>query len=562
MAMTFLDRVNYLVSAVRAQSPSLDTSPISPIRVLINAVAEMGTQADLAEDRSYSWDISNKNGRDLDNFVEVFGFTRIPAIHASGFVTIRFGFNTTRDYVLPKGSRFYSGRQGNRGFYSYISSEQIGIPRLSSSVSVPVHAEVPGSAYNARPGDIGLLDFNLEQVTGVNNDKAMTGGREEESDEDLRRRFRATLFRNNLGNESWYRSIAERHPNVVSTQVIRPSQETEEHLKVIKNKATSTEDSLKYTFPGTFSVYIPRLDIFLEENKDYLVLIDNDTPSPPVIELIDTNHQEGESINVKYRYSSNVSRNNPLTGNMHYLDLYVAGNQPSTFIDYSVWPTSQTFGSGTINETTHPGGTLGKNYYVFTRQPVVEVPREVIVRGRRYFKNKDYTLVKDRTVNGDSTRARDILQWNTTLPIGEPAPNFHFSYFHDSVVSSIQDAIDQPDMHTAVDDVLVHSANIIPFSFDFVVEWERGISNDQGLEDALQSHLAEIAMGSKLRIGPLMRKLQNVSRVAAIFIGEKGITSTQNIRGRNTWKFDVPLPDGSIPRLENLTITTTASNIY
>ncbi len=562
MAMSFKDRVEYLISAVRAQNAALDTSPVSPIRVLINAVAEMGAQADLAVDRSYNWDISTKSGRDLDNFVELFGFSRIPAKHARGFVTLKFAINTTRDYILPRGTVFVSGTGLNRGRYRYISSEQIGIPRFSSYVNVPIQAEIPGSTYNVRSGEIGIMNFSLEQLVNVINENPITGGEDQETDTDLRNRFRANLFRNNLGNESWYKSIAERHPNVVSTQVIRPSQETEEHLKIVNNKANSVEDSLKYTFPGTFSVYLPRTNEFLEENKDYIVLIDNDTPLPPSIEFIGNRHQDGDSVTIRYRYSSTVSRNNPLTGNMHYLDLYVAGNQPASFIDFSVWPNDKIFGNGTVNESTHPDGILGKQYYVFTRQPVVDVPSEMTVRGKKYFRNRDYILVKDKTVNGNSTRAKDILIWKTILPIGEPVPSFHFPYFHDAIVSTIQEGIDLPDMHTAVDDVLVHSANIIPFDFDLVIEWERGIENAAAVEDEIKRHLSTIAMGSRIRIGPLMRSLQNVNRVAAVFIGEKCITSSVNIRGRNTWKFDIPLPDGSVPRLNNVTITTTASNIY
>lgn len=560
--MTFRERVEYLIGAVRAQDHSLDTSPASPLRVLINANAEAGAQADLAVERVYSWDISSKNGRDLDNFVEVFGFTRIPAIHARGFVTLKFATNTTRDYIIPKGIRFYSGRQGTSGFYSYLSSEQIGIPRYSSYVNVPIQAEFPGAAHNARPGEIGIMDYSVEQLVNVINESSITGGKGEESDEELRSRFRATLFRNNLGNEAWYKSIAERHPNVVSTQVIRPSQEVEEHLKIINNKVSCTEDSLTYTFPGTFSVYLPRIDEWLEENKDYIVVIDNDTPIPPVVEFIGTKHKEGDSVRIRYRYNSSVSRNNPITGSMHYLDIFVAGNQPSSFIDYSTWPTDQVFGAGTVNEITHPDGSMGKSYYVFTRQPVLDVPNEISVRGRSYFKNRDYVLVKDKTVNGNSTRAKDILMWKTTLPFGEPVPAFHMPYFHDSVVSTIQDTLELPDMHTAVDDVLVHSANVIPFSIDLVVEWERGIPNDEGLDSAIRNHFSSISMGSKIRIGPLMKTLHEVNRVAAVFMGDSGISSETTIRGRNNWKFDVPLPDGSIPSLNNLKISTTASNVY
>ena len=563
MAMTFKERVEYLISAIRVQDPAIDTSEPSPVRNIINAVAEMGAQADVAYDRSLEWDVSKLSGRDLDNHVELYGFSRIPAKHASGFVTLGFGINTTRDYILPKGTKFHSSARDERGLYTYVSTEAIGIPRYTAYISVPVRSEFPGAIYNARPGEVRVIDYQLEQLTKVLNEKPITGGKREESDEELRSRFRTQLFRNNLGNESWYRSIAERHSNVVGTQIIKPSQETEEHLKIVQGKAQCTEDSLIFTYPSTFSVYLPRTQEWLEENKDFIVIIDNNTPHPPTVEFTGNKHVEGDSITVRYRYCSSKSRNNPLTNYMHYLYLYVVGNNPAYYLDSSQWPSDQVFGVGSVNEFTHPGGLIGLPYHIFTRQPVVEVPNEVIVRGRSYLINRDYVLVKDKTINADSTRAKDVLLWKTNLPFsGEGVPAFRFPYYHESVVSDIQEIIDSPDMHTAVDDVLVHAATRIPFNVDIIIEWEKGIDDTAILRETIEEHFASIPMGTKIRIGPFLRAISQLTRVAAVFLDEKGIHSETTIRGKNSWKFDVPLPDGSVPYLDQLNITTTASNLY
>jgi hypothetical protein len=563
MAMTFKERVEYLISALRVQDPGLDTTDPSPIRVLINAVAEMGAQADVAYDKSLEWDVSKKSGRDLDNFVELFGFTRLPAKYASGFVTLGFGLNTTRDYILPKGTIFQSVRRGGGIFNTYVSTETIGIPRYTANINVPIRAEFPGALYNARAGEVRVLNYDLEQLSKVLNEKPIIGGKREESDEELRDRFRAQLFRNNLGNESWYKSIADRHTNVSSTQIIKPSQETEEHLKIVNSKVQCMEDSLIFTYPNTFSIYLPRTQTWLEEVKDFIVIIDNETPAPPVIEFIGNAHQEGDSVTVRYRYCSSKSRNNPRTNYMHYLDIYVMGQQPTYYLDFAQWPSDQTFGVGSINEVTHPDGLIGLPYHVFTRQPVVEVPTEVVVRGRNYLLNRDYVMVKDRSINADSTRAKDILLWKTNLPFsGEGVPAFRFPYFHEAVVSDIQTIIDAPDMHTAVDDVLVHAATRIPFNVNLTIEWERGIEDQQGLREVIEEHFMTIPMGSRIRIGPFIRAISQMNRVAAVFLGEGGISSPVTIRGKNAWKYDVPLPDGSIPILDQLTVTSTASNLY
>jgi hypothetical protein len=560
--MEFRERVNYIISALRVQNSALDTSPLSPIRILIDAVAEMGAQADVAIDRAYDWDISKKRGRDLDTFADNFGFQRLPAKHSSGFVTLTFSYNTTKDYVIPKGTKLTSIRRNAKGPYTYLTAETVGIPRYTAFQTIPIVAEFPGASYNARPGEIRTLDFKVEQLVNVINEDSVTGGKPSENDEEFRNRFRTTIFRSNLGNESWYRSIALRHPRVSSTQLIQPSQEVQEHLKIVDNAVQCQEDSLIFTYPETFSVYLPRTSMWLEENRDFITIVDNDTPLAPRVEFVGSAHQEGESVTVRYRYCSSKSRNNPRTNNMHYLDMYVMGNSPTTVTDLSTWPANQVFGSGSISGETHPDGVVGLPYYVFTRQPVMEVPKEVVVQGRNYFVNKDYILVKDKSVNSDSTRAKDILMWKTNLPAGEPTPTFHMPYFHESVVSEIQNTVDAPDMHTAVDDVLVHAANKISFDLDVVVEWERGVPNDEFLRRAIMEYFAQVPMGSKIRIGPLMRAMTQVSRLAAVFLGEKGITSNMVIRGKQAWKYDVPLPDGSVPILNELNITTTASNLY
>lgn len=560
--MEFIERVQYLISAIRVQDPSLDTSPVSPVRVLINAVAEMGAQADTAVDRAYNWDISSKSGRDLDNFVDTFGFSRLPAKHALGFVTLVFSSNITKDYVIPAGTRLYSTKRGPNGNYTYQTVETVGIPRYTAYQTIQVASEFAGASYNARAGEIRSIDFDIEQLIQVLNEEPITGGKREETDEELRLRFRSELFRSNLGNPSWYRNIALRHPRVSATQLIATSQEVEEHLKIVRGRAQCQEDSLIFTYPDSFSVFLPKNNKWLEENKDYIIILDNDDPKPPALEFIGTEYSEGDIVTVRYRYCSSRSRNNPATNNMHYLDIYVSGNQSEPVIDYSSWSSKQIFGSGSVNEQTHPDGIVGLPYYVFVRQPVSRIPKEVSIQGISYIEGKDYELIKDKSVNADSTRAKDILLWKTNLPVGEPVPIFHFPYYHESVVSDIQEVLDQPDMHTAVDDILVHAAKEIEFDLDIVVEWERGISDDDVLRETIQEHLSTVQMGSKIRIGPLMRAMSQVTRVAAIFLGENGITSDETIRGKNQWKFDVPLPDGSVPILRNLNITTTASNIY
>lgn len=558
--MRFTDAVTYIVDRLGIYAPRLDTSPVSRIRPLIDAVAELHAQASLAVEDVFDWDISKLSGKDLDDFVSIFGFTRIPATHATGYITVTFAANATEDYLIDQGTDAWAYRPGGTRV-QYLVSTNTAIPKYSAFQTIPLVAAISGSESNAQVNEVNFLDFNLGSVVMVRNDEPISGGRGPETDEELRKRFRADLFRNVMGSEAYYRSIARRHPRVAGVQMIRPYLSVEEHLKIVDDRVECQEDSLVFTFPDSVTVYLPRLDAWLEETRDFVVTIDNITPKPPQIDFIGDLHEEGETVRVRYGYCSNRSRNNPRTGTMHYLDMYVTGKEGLPVTDYASFPPTNAFGSGSISFATHPEGLSGKPYYVFARQPVSNVPPEIEVQGRRYFENTDYILVRDRSTRFGSTRAKDCLLWLSTLPAtGTPIPAFHLPYYVEGVCEEIQETLDSPDITAATDDVLVHGAEGITFDMDLTIEWERGITDVPTVRLALQEHFADIDMGSKIRLGPLIRVISEVPKVATVFLRE--IRSVTTIRGRNSWNFDVPLIDGTIPLLGALDIETTAPNVY
>lgn len=556
--MNFDNAVDYLKKKLRVTFPSLDTSPVSPVRALLDVFSEIHAQADIAQDRAYEWNMDAKSGKALEDFVSLFGFTRIPAKYASGTVTVRFAANNIRDYLIPRGTRLLAYRNNGR-IVEYQVSRDTGVPRYSSFVTIPIIASSPGASSNARPGEVTYLDFTMDSMIMVFNEKEIFGGSPQEGDEDLRNRFRGTLFRNNMSTEEYYKSLADKHPKVSAIQLIKPYQNAEEHLKIIKGEAKCQEDSLIYTYPHNFSVYLMEKGMWLEENKDFDVTVDNLTPLPPTITFKGDAWTEGEIVRVRYGYCSQKSRNNPQTNVLHYLDLFVMGTDPYPTIDFSSWPQYNEFGVGSVTQKTHPTGVNGSRYYVFTRQPVIELYPEIQVDGITYYRGRDYILVKDRSVNANSTRAKDLILWLTRLPAGEPNPTFHIPYFHESMVREIQETLDAPNTHGAIDDILIHGAERVLFDFDMVIEWERGQQNSVGVENAIRDYLSRVAMGSRIKMGPLMKNLHNVPRVSSAQITE--IRSNTEIRGKTSWKGDIPLHDGSMPLLGKTKIEVTAPNV-
>lgn len=553
--MNFREAVLFLTTAARERVPSLDVSETSPVRWLFDTVAELHGKANLATDEAISWNIASKTGADLDDFVEHFGMRRMPGRHATGTVTLLFGAPTTRPYLVKQGTELYT-RSPNSSPKIFLVANDTPIPRLSAFATLPIISSDIGGYYNVRANEIKEIDEELENLVSIRNEEPLRGGKGEETDGELQKRFRTDLFRNILGNEAWYRQIASRHPQVSAVQLLRPTQEAEEHLKIVNGQVVCTEDSLKYTYANLFSIYVPRTDQWLTQERDFVVTLDNENPSPPVIRFQGDNYEEGDSVIVRYQYCSKKSRNDPVTADMRYLDLFVTGNNPAPTIDFSTWNERNIIGAYNVNQDTHPTSTTGRPYYVFVRQPVDDIPSEIEIQGRRYYKNRDYQLVKDRTVFQNSGQARDVLQWNSTLPEGR----FQMPYFHNLVISDIQSVVDEPDMHTAIDDVLVHSAEEIEFDVKVTVEWERGKGSEDNIKEALQTFFTEVEMGTSIKYGEIMKILSDVPQVEAIFLEE--ISTERLIRGKNSWRKDVPLPDGTVPKLRNLVVETTAPNLY
>ncbi len=137
-----------------------------------NAYAEMGLIVD-ASRADTSW------GEYLTKLCSEYGVDRKAATRASGLVT----FSGTARTVIPEGTliQTYSGTQ-------FQTDEDIVIGE-SGTESVNATAILAGSSGNVEAGSIIQIPISIVGVASVTNEKAMTGGYNAESDEDLRARY-------------------------------------------------------------------------------------------------------------------------------------------------------------------------------------------------------------------------------------------------------------------------------------------------------------------------------------------------------------------------------------
>jgi uncharacterized phage protein gp47/JayE len=237
--------------ALAISEPDLDTSPGTPIRKILDTVAEAVAEA--YADRyllQYQYDIDSRSGADLDSFVALFGFARLPARRASGTILLQRSTTATQSTVISAGAQF--GTSDSTPIVVQAQSTIV-FPQSALSITVPVQAVVGGSSGNLAANSVVRILSSIDGVGAVSNPSSLTGGTDAESDSQLRDRFKRTLFRNLAGTEDMYLGVALNDPDVSAASVVGPSERWRERIDVVSGAATSTItllDRFNYSVTG------------------------------------------------------------------------------------------------------------------------------------------------------------------------------------------------------------------------------------------------------------------------------------------------------------------------
>lgn len=147
--------------------------------------------------------IDNLTGEDLDNYIENWSYiTRKTMTQASGYVT--FTAKSTKTGTIESGTVVGNGRM------NYITTEDAEITDKGGSVTVPVVAENYGAEGNSTVGTITKLITSVDFLLSVYNYTAITGGEDEESDDEVRERYKEAMKKvANAGNVAFYEEKAK-----------------------------------------------------------------------------------------------------------------------------------------------------------------------------------------------------------------------------------------------------------------------------------------------------------------------------------------------------------------
>jgi uncharacterized phage protein gp47/JayE len=140
--------------------------------------------------------LATSTGADVDSFGADFGFSRLPAVAASGQVTFS-RFTPSVAGLVPVGASVSTSANGQsfsvvsdltNASYSISQNGYVVTPGIAS-MNVPVVASVAGISGNVQPGAISMLTSALPGIDTVTNALAMAGGIDAETDSAFRARF-------------------------------------------------------------------------------------------------------------------------------------------------------------------------------------------------------------------------------------------------------------------------------------------------------------------------------------------------------------------------------------
>lgn len=223
-----------MVNALRVTDPTLNTSLGTPIRKMLSAVAS--ELARLSQDQVQTtslYSLDALSGSDLDALVAQFGFTRQVARAARGYVKI------TRDngdsvWTVPYGTQFWMPATSSTAAIGFSTMAYAEMAEGVLSCEVSVCAVQAGSSGNV-PADTVTLSSSTGYVS-VTNPEPTAGGRDAETDAQLRQRFLETVFRNEAGTRDQLLGLARAHAEVSRALSVGQSSRYVETVQVVRPK--------------------------------------------------------------------------------------------------------------------------------------------------------------------------------------------------------------------------------------------------------------------------------------------------------------------------------------
>lgn len=241
-----------MLAQLRMLDPSVSAEVGTPERKILDTVAQAlsDAQVDLTQ-LAGALDIDSKMGGQLDRFLALFGFGRQTAVAATGYVTFSRTSPSTTDIHIPSRTQLIApGINAIINAPNEIVADVVfqtlydaTLPFNQTSVTVPVSAVTAGAVANVGAGRI--TSFAATPIYGVHeitNETPMTGGVDAEDDDELKTRFKNTVFRNLAGTQDQFLALAASTKYTTKANVVGPISRYREYLQVPQDDDAASYD--------------------------------------------------------------------------------------------------------------------------------------------------------------------------------------------------------------------------------------------------------------------------------------------------------------------------------
>lgn len=596
--------VQQMRDALAVSEPDLDTSIGSPTRKILDAVgvAIAPAYADSLIS-NYAFDIDSKTDAALDDFVAMLGFTRFAATRATGTVTFSRTTPADRSYVIPAQTQIATPNVTDLGSVIIATVVPAVLAVGQTSVDVPVQAVTGGEQGNVEAGSLTLFVTQLDGITSVTNDVALSGGTNVETDDALRDRVKRTALRSLAGTEQMYLGTAlepyspfgstdgSTQQIVTAANVIGSSKRWREQVQVdgSHNAASSIPAAnVKYVYAGTQVVGadIDGGDI-LTPGVHYTF---DTTVSPPVVRILNNSAATGAILDLDFEYLPTASRNDPTAGITNRVDVWVNGEDAVTASQVVYFSNGTTF-SATAGapmdiakfsraDTANVYPTAGNIFLPLAFGPILTFPDQLVIGGTTYNKGTDYWVVHDDSAFGRGPTGMYGLEWlvSRALAAGtQISLTESYAWTYNYVPWRVEKAI--RDWSLVTTDARAHAAKPILLLLNFVAilsPHADRTSVETALNTRMASFFAARGFDAVIQISDIIAEAHQVTGIDNIRFATSTDNATNyaiqwidsnydiiqtyaNGAGR---AIDLTLGDNEVPVLADFIITPLAQNTW
>jgi uncharacterized phage protein gp47/JayE len=530
-----------MITALRASEPDLDTSIGTPLRKILDAVGESIAEAYVDEHLiTYAYDIDSKVEGDLDDFVGLFGFARIPAQRSQGVVTFTRPHDDVANQtalVIPPGTQVAA--LTNPLIYVQTTTSAVLNPGQYSA-EIPVQALTSGPQGNVAAGLVTQL-ITPGGISAAINTNPLSGGSAQESDEELRARFKATVFRSLAGTQAMYDGVAREIPQdpslsesraVSRVNVLGSSKRWREQIQVVGGTATSTITNAAFIFSDNAFVGAD-LDAgnMLTPGVHYTLTPSNPTnraDASVVLASLSTAAMPDGLYDLDFEYVPQASRNDP--GNTRFaqgginnrIDVWVDGQVIETATQSVVFQDTKKFTStpGTYynarftQDSDAVATPVANNIFIpLAFGPILSVPDSITIAGTTYVEGTDYWIVHQSDCFGYTANSLFGLSWIASRrPVNGTV--FSIPYSFNKVAGLLQDAIAQ--WRLLGTDAKAHCGKRVYLRFNFAIMYDRRYDPyvvKTQVDQAIADFLGNLGFDAQLQISDIIQTVHNVPGV-------------------------------------------------